>query len=72
MSGLFEGVDFEVLICVWRGVEADVNEYAVVAVDIGCGEVFAIDGDDAFADFSGRLGDELFEPRAEIGNAGGT
>ena len=72
MAGFFESGDGGVHRAVVFLGEAQIGEDAVVAVDGGLADFFAIDGDDAFADFAGGFGDELFEPRAGIGDAGGS
>ena len=50
--------------------EAKVSEDAVVSVDLGRAKCFAIDGDDALAELAGGFGDQLLEPRAEVGDSG--
>ncbi len=69
MAGVFERSDGGVLRLVRLGLQAEVSEDAIVAVDRRLAERFAIDRDDAFADFAGGFGEELFEPCAEIVNS---
>ena len=52
------------------GLQTEVGEDAIVAVDVGLAERFAVDGNDALADLAGGFGEKLFEPRAEIVNPG--
>ena len=69
MPGLFEGGDR----CVHGAIiflgEADVGEHAVVAVNRGLADFFAVHRDDALADLAGGFGDQLLQPCAEIGDA---
>ena len=48
---------------------AQIDEEAVVAVDGGVAERLAVDRDQALAVLAGRLGDQLLDPGAEIGDA---
>ena len=70
VPGFFERRDFGVLRGVGRGFQTKVGEDAIVAINVGRAECFAIDRDDALAQFAGGFGDQLFQPRAEIGNSG--
>ena len=70
MAGFFERGDLSVLRGVGRGFEAQVGENAVVAIDLGSAECFAIDRDDAVALLAGGFGEQLLKPCADIGNAG--
>ncbi len=66
LAGLFEGVNLGVLTSVGRGLETQIGEHSIVAVDFRRRQLFAIDGNDSFALLAGRFGDQLFEPCAEI------
>src|SRR6202030_3374235 len=68
---LLGGLDCGVLLFVRLGFEAEIGGNAIAAVRFRLGELFAIDGNDALALFSGRFGDELLEPGAEIMNSRG-
>ncbi|MGY4314565.1 hypothetical protein ACVWW1_003892 [Bradyrhizobium sp. JR3.5] len=62
-------------LCLMRGVVlalgAQVDEEAVVAVDRGVADGFALDRDQALAVLAGRFRDQLLGPGAEIGDLGG-
>ncbi len=64
MTGFFESGDGGILGFVGFGGQAQIGEDTVVAVSLRLGKLFAIHGNDAPADFSGRFGDELLEPGA--------
>src|SRR4029077_17322428 len=72
VSGFFESGDSGVHRAVVFLGEAQRGEDAIVAVDGGLADFLAVYGDDALANFAGGFGDELFEPGAEIGDAGGS
>jgi len=72
MPGFFESGDRGIHRAVVFFGEAQIGEDAIVAVDCWLADFFAIDGDDALANLTGGFGDELFEPGAEIGDAGGS
>src|SRR5450432_1407289 len=57
MAGGFKSADGGILGFVGGGFEAQIGEDAIVAVGVEFRERFAIDGDDAFADLAGGLGD---------------
>src|SRR5260370_32259800 len=69
MPGFFESSDGGVHGPVVFFGKTKMGEGPVVAVDGGLANFFAVDGNNALADFAGGFGDELFEPGAEIGNA---
>src|ERR1700722_3054757 len=70
LSGLFQRVDIRVQLGVGAAVKAHVDEDSIVAIYTGRANRFAVHRNQAFAFFSGRFGDELLEPGAEIGNSG--
>ena len=47
-----------------------VDEKAILCIDSRRPKRLGVDGNEPLALFAGRFGQELFEPRAEIGNAG--
>src|ERR1019366_6737718 len=70
MAGLFKSCNLGILCGVWGGFEARIRENAVVAIDVRRAECFAIYRNDALAEFAGGFGDELLEPRSQVGDAG--
>src|SRR5262249_60751180 len=70
MSGLLQGRDGVVLSLVGLGGEPQISKDSIVTVDRGFAKLFAVDRNDAFADFSSGFGDQLLEPGAEVGDAG--
>ena len=64
----FEAGDGGVLGGIEAFVRAQVDEDAVLAVDGGIAQRFALDGQDAFAFFAGALGDQLLQPVAKGGD----
>ena len=58
-----------VLGLVRRGFQAHVGEHAIVSINVGRSDIFAIDWDDAFALFARGFGHQLFEPCAERGDS---
>ena len=70
MARFFERGDFGVLIGVGALIQAKISEDAVVAIDLGRAQLFAIDRNDALALLAGGLGNQLLEPRAQIGDSG--
>ena len=66
VAGRLEGAEFGVDAGFRVGqIRADVDEEPIVAVVAGVTERLARDRHDAFAVLAGRLGDQLFGPRAE-------
>jgi hypothetical protein len=57
MTGFFESGYGGVLRLVGLGGETQIGEDAIAAVNGGFAKLFAVDGDDAFADFSRGFGD---------------
>ena len=51
-------------------VEPDIDKHAILAVDLWRPQRFGINGNEASAQLPGRLRKQLFEPSAEIGDAG--
>src|SRR6266699_3134472 len=70
MTGFCERIDCDVLCGIGRTVVPDVSEYAVVAVEFRRPQALAVHRNDALAVLAGGFGQELLEPRAEIGDAG--
>jgi hypothetical protein len=50
--------------------QTEVCKHAIVAVNRRLAERFAVNRYDAFADFARGFSEKLFEPRAEVMNAG--
>ena len=70
LAGFFERVDGGVLLGIGRGAQAQIDEDAIISVNIGRADFLAVNGNQALAFLAGGFGEKLFEPRAEIGNAG--
>ena len=70
MPGFFERGHLGILRRVGRSLEPNVGEDAVVSVHVRRAQFFAIDRDDALAEFAGGFRDQLLEPRAQIGDSG--
>src|SRR6266478_2494633 len=71
VPGLFERGNRGILRLVGLRSQAQIREYAIVAIGCRLGEALAIDGNDALADFPDGFSDQLFEPRAEIEDSWG-
>ena len=63
-----ESRDFRVQTRIGSAVQAHVSKDAVAAVDRGRGDGFAIHGRDSLALLAGGLGDQLLQPRAQVGD----
>ncbi len=70
MPGLLQRRNFGVLSRVRRGFQTHVGEDAIVAVNLGRPNVFAVHRDDALALLAGGFRHQLFEPCAESGDSG--
>ena len=69
LARLFESGDGGVLRLIRLGLQTEIREHAIVAVNRRLAERFAVDRDNALADFAGRFGEKLLEPRAKVVNA---
>src|SRR5216683_1191686 len=70
LAGALQRVDGAVLRGIGAGIETQIGEETVAAVDFRRTERLAIDRDHPLAVLAGRFGDELFEPGAELADAG--
>ena len=68
MPGRFQRVEPVVMRGVVFAFGPDIDEEAVVAVERGIAERFAVDRDQALAVLAGGFGDQLLGPGAEIGD----
>ena len=68
MAGGFQRLEPLVMRGVVLAFGTDIDEEAVVGVERGIAERFAVDRDQAFAVLAGGFGDQLFCPGAEIGD----
>src|SRR5580698_613803 len=70
LPGFFQRGDLGILCGVWRGLQTEIGEDAVVSVDLWRTRRFAVNRNDAFALLACRFREQLFKPRTEIRNSG--
>ena len=68
VPGLFERRHLRIDLHIRGMFGVDVGEHAIVAVNLRRAQFFAIHRDNAFSNFARGLGQQLLEPRAEVGN----
>ena len=59
-----------ILLCIRFARQPRIDEQAILSIDVGRSQRLGIDGNDPVAVLAGRFGQQLLEPRAEIGDAG--
>ena len=72
VAGTFEPFDRGVLRRVCRARQAKLDEHAIAPVYVRTPQYFAVDRENALPLLAERFGDELLEPRAKCGEAGGS
>src|ERR1700694_2719538 len=70
VPGFFQRGDLGILHRVGGALQPEVGESSVITIYLGCAELFAVNRDDALAEFASGFRDQLLEPRAQVANSG--